>query len=188
MSSLGMIKVFRSFPRELFRVNNGRQVKLRVQQPGRHLYDILAKNGQVEPKALHPSTYIAPNGASMRPNSPYQQSLVSTRFRGTDVIVFAVAKGTDLPEDLLLVHERSDHYSLQPSATMTIDDLNWKITKFMEKKAQVYTREQWMETYPEATEESNFYGFEPRSQNIWDFNTTLMQSQRPFTSKVAHLS
>ncbi|KAI0185347.1 hypothetical protein EV127DRAFT_397169 [Xylaria flabelliformis] len=159
MSSPGLIKVFRSFPKELFRVNNGRQVKLRVQQPGRHLYDILAKNGQVEPKALHPSTYIAPNGASMRPNSPYQQSLVLTRFRGTDVIVFAVAKGTDLPEDLLLVHERSDHYSLQPSAPMTIDDLNWKITKFMEKKAQVYTREQWLETYPEATEDSNFHGY-----------------------------
>lgn len=80
----------------------------------------------------------------MRPNSPYQQSLVSTRFRGTELIVYAVAKGkfnpyynhdlnafvklgvlsfigTDLPEDLLLVHERSDHYSLQPAAPMTID-------------------------------------------------------------------
>ncbi len=58
MASSGLINIFRNFPKELFRVNNGRQVKLRVQQPGRHVYDILAKNGQVEPKALNPSTYI----------------------------------------------------------------------------------------------------------------------------------
>lgn len=58
MASPGFINAFRSFPKELFRVNNGRQVKLRVQQPGRHLYDIIAKNGQVEPKALDPSTYV----------------------------------------------------------------------------------------------------------------------------------
>jgi hypothetical protein len=30
-------------------------------------------------------------------------------------------KGTRLPHDLLLVHERSDHYSLQPAKAMAID-------------------------------------------------------------------
>lgn len=56
----------------------------------------------------------------MRPNSPYQQSLVSRRFRGDDVVIYAVPKGTALPDDLILVHERSDHYSLQPAVTMNI--------------------------------------------------------------------
>jgi hypothetical protein len=29
--------------------------------------------------------------------------------------------GTELPKDLLLVHERSDHYSLQPAVSMSIN-------------------------------------------------------------------
>ncbi|EEY22221.1 conserved hypothetical protein [Verticillium alfalfae VaMs.102] len=37
---------------------------------------------------------LAPNGASMRPNSPYQQSLVSWRFHGSDTIVYSVAEET----------------------------------------------------------------------------------------------
>ncbi|KAI1275389.1 hypothetical protein F5Y07DRAFT_175237 [Xylaria sp. FL0933] len=163
MASTGLISVFRSFPKELFRVNNGRHIKLRVQQPGRHVFDIVTRNGRVEPKALDPETYMAPNGASMRPNSPYQQSLVLSRFRGPDVIVYAIAKGTQLPDDLLLVHERSDHYSLQPGASMSIEDLNGKITDFMWKVARVYTREKWLEAFPEATEKSNFYGY-PRGK------------------------
>lgn len=114
MTHPNLVKVFRTFPKELFRVNNGRLVKLRVQSPERHSYDIIAENNLVEPKALNLLSYIgqylgqkelissktsrlnralAPNGASMRPNSPYQQSLVSRRFRGHDMIVYSVAKG-----------------------------------------------------------------------------------------------
>lgn len=81
------------------------------------------------------------------------------------MVVYALAKGTDLPEDLLLVHERSDHYSLQPAAPMTIDDLNEKITNFMERNARIYSRDQWLKTYPEATEESNFHGFARNRKN-----------------------
>ncbi|RSM03313.1 hypothetical protein CEP52_007461 [Fusarium oligoseptatum] len=158
MSVSNLISVFRKFPKELFRVNNGPQVKLRVLQPKRHVYDIVTENGLALPKALDPSSYIAPNGASMRPNSPYQQSLVSWRFRGNDTIVYSVPEGTTLPDDLLLVHERSDHYSLQPAMKMTIDDLNSKITQFLITNAMALTREEWMEVYPKATETSQFKG------------------------------
>ena len=135
-----LIAVFKRFPKEIFRVNNGRKVELRTWTPRRRVYDISPTNGLVQPKATKPMSYegesskerlvrprvlranliLAPNGASMRPNSPYQQSLVSWRFRGDDVIVYAVPEGTALPDDLLLVHERSDHYSLQPAESMTI--------------------------------------------------------------------
>jgi hypothetical protein len=58
-SSPGLISVFRSFPKELFRVNTGRHIKLRVHKPGRYLYDIVALKGRfVEPKALDPETYV----------------------------------------------------------------------------------------------------------------------------------
>ncbi|KAG9252686.1 uncharacterized protein F5Z01DRAFT_222684 [Emericellopsis atlantica] len=154
MATAKLIAVFRRFPKELFRVNNGRKVQLRTWTPRRRVYDISLTNGLVQPKATKPTSYEAPNGASMRPNSPYQQSLVSWRFRGDDVIVYGVPEGTALPDDLLLVHERSDHYSLQPAVSMTITELNGKITRFLTANSRVFTREQWIETYPEATESS----------------------------------
>lgn len=111
-ASRNLLSVFREFPKELFRVNDGFQVKLRAWTPQRRVYDIYVENGLVIPKALNESTYIgrlvsvsllsnhtdyplpsAPNGASMRPNSPYQQSLVSGRFRGNNVIVYSIPKG-----------------------------------------------------------------------------------------------
>ncbi|KAF5120365.1 hypothetical protein E5D57_013719 [Metarhizium anisopliae] len=119
---------------------------------------------------------VAPNGASMRPNSPYQQSLVSWRFRGSDMIVYSVPKGTGLPDDLVLVHERSDHYSLQPAVPMTVDgklscmpfrnfdqsltrhlDMNARMTNFFRDNAQEFTRDEWLEAYPKATESSQFH-------------------------------
>ncbi|KAI0416977.1 hypothetical protein F5X98DRAFT_375358 [Xylaria grammica] len=167
-----LVTVFRSFPKQLFRVNNGRYVTLRVHRPNRVAYDIVAQNGQVEPKALNLQTYVAPNGASMRPNSPYQQLLVSSSFRGPEVIIYAIAQGTQLPDDLLLVHERTDHYSLQPGVPMSVDDLNRRITDFMWTTARAYTRKQWLEEFPKATEESNFQGHPSRGKKNWTSNGT----------------
>ncbi|UNI13307.1 hypothetical protein JDV02_000064 [Purpureocillium takamizusanense] len=157
MTLSNLIGVFRKFPKELFRVNNGPFVKLRVWSPQRHTYDIFIEQGLVVPKALDPSSYVTPNGASMRPNSPYQQSLVSWRFRGDNTIVYAVPEGTRLPDHLLLVHERSDHYSLQPTTPMTVDDLNARITEFFRANAEAFTREQWLKAYPKATESSQMH-------------------------------
>lgn len=36
-------------------------------------------------------------------------------------LMLMVKAGAQLPEDLLLVHERSDHYSLQAAKEMTLD-------------------------------------------------------------------
>lgn len=193
MTAMKLLAVFRKFPKEIFRVNNGRKVELRTWTPRRRLYDISTTNGRVQPKAMQPQSYegkgskerllqpktihradliLAPNGASMRPNSPYQQSLVSWRFQGDDMVVYAVPEGTALPDDLLLVHERSDHYSLQPAVSMSItgectwsqvfcasinistSELNEKMTHFLRANAKAFTREQWLEKYPEATESS----------------------------------
>ncbi|OAA63639.1 hypothetical protein SPI_03802 [Niveomyces insectorum RCEF 264] len=147
-----LIAVFNTLPKELFRVNNGPYVRLRDWSVRRQVYDVVSQNGRIMPKALDASTYQAPNGASMRPNSPYQQRLVRHIFKGTDVLVYAVPAGTRLPMDLILVHERSDHYSLQPARMMTIDDLNTKITDFLQRKGRIYKRDDWLKTYPTATE------------------------------------
>lgn len=71
----------------------------------------------------------------MRPLGDMQLSLVE-QFRGSNVIIFALAAGkflslrkrhclnyvgTELPEDLILVHEHTDHYSLQPAREMSLE-------------------------------------------------------------------
>ncbi|KND87316.1 hypothetical protein TOPH_08075 [Tolypocladium ophioglossoides CBS 100239] len=105
MSRPNLSAVFRQFSKDLFRVNYGSLIKLRVWTPKRHTWFKL--------NALEPSSYVAPNGASMRPNSPYQQSLVSWRFRGYETIVFLVPK-----------------------------ELNARMTRFFRDNAKVLTREQ----------------------------------------------
>ena len=64
---MSAITVFRRFPKELFRVNNGRTVWVRARTPNRHVYDIITSgNGLVEPKALDLSTYMGKFTKSVR--------------------------------------------------------------------------------------------------------------------------
>ncbi|KAK4233689.1 hypothetical protein C8A03DRAFT_38583 [Achaetomium macrosporum] len=60
MTRRNLIAVFNKFPRELFRVNNGRSVNLRVWRPDRYVYDVVPEDGLVLPKALDPSSYTGP--------------------------------------------------------------------------------------------------------------------------------
>ncbi|KAH8709597.1 hypothetical protein HC256_009511 [Beauveria bassiana] len=118
-----LIRVFRALPKELFRVNNGVAVKLRPSSPQRHSFDIHVSGGLVQAKALYPETYKAPNGASLRPNSPYQQLLVKKLFKGDDVRIYSIPK-----------------------------EANREITEFLLGNALVYTKSQWLHAYPEPTD------------------------------------
>lgn len=54
------IKAFTKFPKELFRVNNGPKIRLRVYDSSaiaQRSYDVVAEAGAVKPKALSPETY-----------------------------------------------------------------------------------------------------------------------------------
>merc|ERR1712230_1810 len=117
-------------------------------------YDILTEAGKVKPKAItNPETYQSPNGASLRPNTPTQQDLVDS-FKGPSVVVYAVPQGTMLPEGLVVVHEKADHYSLQPAEEMSLAELNAKINNFLNTKGVRLTKSEWQEKYPKATETS----------------------------------
>lgn len=144
-------------------MNNGYHIKLRVFREHREAWDIVAEDGRVEPKALNPKTYVGPNGATMRANTPYQQSLLTTRLRGQDVLVYAVPKGVVLPDDLILVQEGSDRWSLQPAKEMSMSDLNHKMSDFFWKEARVYSRNEWIKEYPWATE----FPFVPAGKKDW---------------------
>ncbi|EER42717.1 conserved hypothetical protein [Histoplasma capsulatum H143] len=142
-------------------------------QPGsvrpKKSFDLLTEAGKVKPKALNPAAYEWPNGASMRPNSATQQNLVRS-FKGSTIYVYSVPEGTELPDDLILVHEFGDHYSLQAKEEMTVEgksrgqyrakgnfakaslELDGKITNFLSTKGRRLTREEWLNQYPQATE------------------------------------
>lgn len=51
------ITIFRAFPKEIFRVNNGPHVQLRPWAPQRQVYDIFTNDGMVYTKALNTQTY-----------------------------------------------------------------------------------------------------------------------------------
>ncbi|PLB47327.1 hypothetical protein P170DRAFT_511951 [Aspergillus steynii IBT 23096] len=148
------VKSYTTIPKELFRINNGPVVRLRAypgprRPPG--LFDLLTYAGKVKPKALSPTTYKAPNGASMRPNTPKTQRLVST-LRGTSACIYSIPAGVRIPDGLILVHEFKDHYSLQAGEETTVDALNARITDFLQSKGQCLTKEEWLLQYPKPTE------------------------------------
>ncbi|KAF7621565.1 hypothetical protein F9C07_10581 [Aspergillus flavus] len=144
---------FNSFPKELFRLNNGDIIRVRdrtVKKVGS--FDVISEGGKLKPKALQPD-YRAPNGASMRPNTRAQKDNVMN-FSGNDLIVYGVPAGTKLPDDLLLVHEKGDHFSLQPAKEMTVEEFNTRVNTFFKEKAKLMTREEWLQAYPEPTEQA----------------------------------
>jgi len=86
----------------------------------------------------------------MRPNSPYQHRLLNM-FRGRDSLVFILEKGTALPDDLILVHERTDHWSMQPANEMSLEALNIKMSTFFKTCPSISIPE-WFARYPKPTE------------------------------------
>lgn len=79
------------------------------------------------------------------------QKLART-VKNPHICIYCVPKGTELPEDLILVHEFRDHYSLQARRGMGVDDLNEKITDFLSEKGERLSREEWLWRFPRATE------------------------------------
>lgn len=82
-------------------------------------------------------------------------------------------QGTELPEDLILVHEHTDHYSLQPAREMSLESkvqhlqpsiynlttlplaLNKKVTDFLLRNASQYTRQQWLDNFRSVSQQGS---------------------------------
>ncbi|KAL4941592.1 hypothetical protein BDV06DRAFT_235991 [Aspergillus oleicola] len=148
------IRSYTVIPKEIFRINNGPIIRLRA-YPGprrpKGLFDLLTYEGKVQPKALNAFTYKPPNGASMRPNTP-KMHLLANILRGDSACIYSVPAGIPTPDNLILVHEFRDHYSLQPREEMTVDNLNASITQFLQARGRCFTKEEWLWQYPEPTE------------------------------------
>ncbi|KAJ7141297.1 hypothetical protein C8R44DRAFT_693103 [Mycena epipterygia] len=140
-----------ALPVDLARVQSGMNVRLRDYETQKALkrfsYDLKVK----EDGLVHPAegpNFIGPNGCSLRePLSPTFQEVVRN-FRGSNITVFVLKQGTVLPETLTVLHEHSDHFSLQCTKPMALDDLNEELTKFINANARTLNKEEFDEEYP----------------------------------------
>ncbi|KAI0709003.1 hypothetical protein C8Q76DRAFT_741854 [Earliella scabrosa] len=138
-------------PVELARVQSGTNVRLRDYEQQKALkrfsYDLkLSPDGLVLPATG--DNFIGPNGCSLRPPlSPTFQEVVRN-FRGANIITYILKEGTPLPDTLTILHEHSDHYSLQCTTPMTLDALNAELTKFINQHGRQLDKEQFDAEYP----------------------------------------
>ncbi|KAG6916843.1 hypothetical protein DXG01_005142 [Tephrocybe rancida] len=139
-------------PVDLARVQSGRNVKLRDYETQvklkRFSYDLKLQDGKVLP-AEGPN-FIGPNGCSLRePLSPTFQEVVRN-FRGSNIIISVIPEGTPIPPNLTILHEHSDHFSMQCTKPMTLDELNNELTEFITANAKTMDKEQFDLEYPFA--------------------------------------
>jgi len=147
---MSQIKRFaRFFPATLARIQTGPKVNLRdrtVKPKGS--FDLLTKNDVVEPIPSSQKKFTFPNGCSLRSPTSTTFQDVAEAFNGDNVKVFIIKEGTPIPDDLVLLYEKTDHFSLQCSKPMPLTELNTKITDFLERHATVMTRKEYQNKFP----------------------------------------
>ncbi|GAA5940264.1 hypothetical protein JCM10213_008381 [Rhodosporidiobolus nylandii] len=98
---------------------------------------------------VHPikgDIFDRPNGCSLRPDGPMMQEIIRN-FDAREVVVWRLPEGLKLPDSLVLYHEHSDHYSLQPRYPIPLPRLNDELTRFMQM-CDWYTQHEWCDAYP----------------------------------------
>lgn len=111
---------FSVVPLQLFRIQNRKEVRLREyaaqEKLGRTSFDLMVQNdGLVHP--MQGNKFVRPNGMSWRPLGPILYELLAD-FKGN--CIYIMPKGLELPSTLTLIHEHSDHYSIQVCASAAV--------------------------------------------------------------------
>jgi hypothetical protein len=152
--AMSIVKRYNMFPRTLYRVQSKMNVYLRNHETqmslGRTSYDLKTVDGLVMPAVG--DKYIGPNGISLRPPTEKMMRILK-EFSG-EPIVFAMLEGLPVPPGLVLLHEHSDHYSLQTSEPITLEALNTKMTDFF-KTLPRQTRDQFFAQMADEDDQDN---------------------------------
>lgn len=102
---------------------------------GRTSFDITERDRLVHPRAATESHFLGPNGMSMRPLGSMLAVIVANFRGGERGRIFEVPAGTPLPPELVLLHEHSDHYAVQPAVAMSATALNAALTAWLAQPA-----------------------------------------------------
>ncbi|GAA5912534.1 hypothetical protein JCM6882_004795 [Rhodosporidiobolus microsporus] len=123
-----------------------RKPKPMLKKFGSTSYDLhVQADGLVHP--IDGAMFEKPNGCSLRPDGPTMQEIIRN-FGARDTVVWRIEEGTHLPPTLILYHEHSDHYSLQPRVPMPLSDLDAQLTAFFHEHGEWFTQDEWCEAYP----------------------------------------
>ena len=147
-----IIARFSKVPLRLFRLSNSAKrivigEKVAQEKKGVRMYDYVASpNGNMNPAPLC-NTFIGPNGLSMRPSGRHMYELVAAFRKGTTTRVIEIPEGAEVPQGLVLLHEHTGHYSLQPSRLMTPAEFIALVGMFV-KPFRLLTQDEYVKAYP----------------------------------------
>ena len=149
-SDMKILNRYSVIPLKLFRIVGATKkvvVREKTKQfdKGSRSFDYtIGADGLIHPAPLD-NTFIGPNGASFRPASINMWDFLSQR-KGITYVV-EVPEGSILPPELVMLHERDDHYSLQLTTPMKPTVFNKRINDYL-ANFEVYPKSTYFERYP----------------------------------------
>ncbi|CAB9505359.1 expressed unknown protein [Seminavis robusta] len=151
-----IVSRFKRLPVTLYRLQGRLPVNLRdhatQMAAGRQSFDLKRREAD---GLVHPAqgdTWIGPNGMSLRPATENMLH-IAKNYRG-NVTVYRMQEGMDMPDGLIVLHERDDHYSLQTDEPVTLETLNERLTEFLETLPS-QTRDQFVEQLEDPDDQDN---------------------------------
>ena len=96
--------------------------------------------------------FIGPNGMSLRPATPKMLDVLRN-FKGTPR-VYAMHEGLALPEGLVILHEHSDHYSLQTTVPIALSEYHARVTAFLQTLPNV-TKDEFLAQMEDENDQDN---------------------------------
>lgn len=153
--SSSIVSRFKRLPVTLYRLQERLPVNLAdhatQMAAGRKSFDLKIHDDCLVHPA-HGDTWIGPNGMSLRPATENMYH-IAKNYRG-NVRVYRFQEGMDMPDGLIVLHERDDHYSLQTDEPIALDELNQKMTRLLETLPS-QTKEQFIEQLEDENDQDN---------------------------------
>lgn len=151
------MKRFTRLPITLFRIQPRLPVRLRDKTTqmaaNRSSFDLIVHpDGNVHP--MHGSQFHTPNGMSLRTANPKMRQILGDFRGGPELRVYRMQEHLNLPDGLVLLHEHSDHYSLQTSVPVPLDKLNQKLTEFLQTLPS-QSKEEFIEWFDDVDDQDN---------------------------------
>ena len=152
-----MMQRFTRFPQTLYRIQPRLPVKLRDYETqiskNRLSFDLKLHKGLVLP--MQGNHFHTPNGMSLRQANDKMMNILSN-FRGDLNLlrIYRMQENSPVPDDMVLILEHSDHYSLQTSKEVSLNDFNSKLTEYLQSLPSL-TKEQFVEFYNDVDDQDN---------------------------------
>jgi hypothetical protein len=164
-----LVRKFQTLPLTLYRIQASLPVRLRdydtQMAKGRFSYDLKLHlhhyddddhdHGGGKKMVVMPAVgdeWIGPNGMSLRPATDTMVGILQ-QWRGEPTI-FRLNEGLKLPDHLIVLHERDDHWSLQTTVPVPLDDFNATLTELLQS-APAQTRQQFIEQLEDLNDQDN---------------------------------